>query len=216
MIPQLFTNGRTAEWRSPKGNVRYIYAKLYDKAHEIELHDLPRIARTCGEDSDEYRYLKSVRDYCLDAGVVRYEQELKSDFLRRIDCAFWGLFDPATLKQVHNDFLAIDERLQVTAMTYECVSERLIRLGIVDSTKAANTTSHYAIQWMHGAEFDLSKSAVKTHRARLRKIGIDIARPCDLSRHSPVYIRKAQEIQVTSLPVPDWYQLPARHQLKVA
>lgn len=216
MIPQLYTNGRTADWKTVKGNARHIYPTIYDKAHEIGLHDLPKIARACGTDSPEYKYLESVQSYCRSAGVVRFEQKLKSEFLRRIDCAFWGLFNPDTLKQVHTEFLSIDERLQVTAMTYENISDRLIRLGVVDSTKAAMTTSQYAIQWMHGAEFDLSKSAVKTHRARLRKLGIDIARPCDISRHSPVYIRKAQEIQVSSLPVPDWYQMPARHQLKAA
>lgn len=217
MIPQLYTNGRTADWKSKMGNARHIYPTIYDKANEIDLHDLPKIARAYGENSPEFQYLKSVRDYCYASGVVRFEQKLKSEFLRKLDCCFWGLFNPSKLKAIHSEFLAIDERLQVTAMTYENISERLTRLGIVDSTKAALTTAQYAMQWMHGTEFDLSKSAVKIHRARLRKIGIDIGRPCDISRHSPVYIRKAQEIKVSSLPVPDWYQLPSNRQLlKVA
>lgn len=53
----------------------------------------------------------------------------------------------------------------------------LLEKGIVNSIAAANATLVYAIQWMEGVEFDLSKSAVKVHRARLRKIGLDIGKP---------------------------------------
>lgn len=214
-VPQLYTNGRTVDWKSQKGNARMIYPTIYDKAHEIDLHQLPKIKKSLGVESPEYLYLKSVRDYCSANGVVRFEQKLKSEFLRKNNLAFWGLFKESDLDTIHQEFLAIDEKLQVTAMTFENISERLIRLGIVESTKAANTTAMYAIQWMTGMEFDQGKSQVKIHRSRLRQIGIDIARPCDLSRHSPVYIRKSQEITVTSLPVPDWYQLPNPSHLKL-
>ena len=215
-IPQLYTNGKTVDWKSPKGNARMVYACVYDKAHEINLHQLPKIKRTSGEDSTEYRYLSKIRDYCLSLGVVRFEQKLKSEFLRKNKICFWGLFDETQLETIHKEFMSIDEKLQVTAMTIESISERLLRLAIVDSTRAANVTGMYAIQWMTGQKFDTNKSQVKIHRARLRKIGIDICRPCDLSRHNPVYIRKTQEIKVSSLPVPDWYQLPQTNFLKVA
>lgn len=48
---------------------------------------------------------------------------------------------------------------------------------ITPSLPSANATFVYAVQWREGASFDLAKSAVKVHRARLRKLGIDIARP---------------------------------------
>ncbi|OWP50069.1 phage/plasmid replication domain-containing protein [Pseudomonas nitroreducens] len=48
---------------------------------------------------------------------------------------------------------------------------------ITPSVPSANATFVYAVRWREGATFDLSKSAVKVHRARLRKLGIDIARP---------------------------------------
>ena len=54
---------------------------------------------------------------------------------------------------------------------------RLITEKVVSSDTAANATLVYAIKWMEGVEFDLSKSAVKVHRARLRKIGLDIGKP---------------------------------------
>ena len=215
-IPQLYTNGKTVDWKSTKGNARMVYACIYDKAHEIDLHQLPKIKRKSGEDSTDYKYLSHIRDYCLEQGVVRFEQKLKSEFLRKNNLCFWGFFNESDLQTIHNEFMSIDEKLQVSAMTIEGISERLFRLGIVDSTRAANSSALYAIQWMSGQRFDLNKSQVKIHRARLRKIGIDIGRPCDISRHSPVYIRKSQDIKVSSLPVPDWYQLPKTNFLKVA
>jgi hypothetical protein len=220
-IPQLYTNGATVDWKSHKGNARMIYACAYDKANEIELHQLPKIRRLYGENtpdgekSPEVIQLLRIRDYCIKYGVVRFEQKLKSEFLRKNKLQFWGLFSESDIAPFHREFLSIDERLQVTAMTLESISEKLIRLGIVESTKAANTTSMYAIQWMNGQDFDTSKAQVKVHRARLRKIGIDICRPCDLSKHAPVYIRKAQEIKVSSLEVPGWYQLPTVNHLKL-
>ncbi|MEQ9727125.1 phage/plasmid replication protein [Pseudomonas sp. WHRI 8822A] len=40
---------------------------------------------------------------------------------------------------------------------------------------ALNTTSAYALRWAAGEKFDQAKSSFKVHRARLRKVGIDIA-----------------------------------------
>ena len=57
------------------------------------------------------------------------------------------------------------------------VVERLQSQGIVSQTKALYTTATYFQLWREGKSFDLSKKSVQTHRARLRKIGIDIAVP---------------------------------------
>lgn len=214
-IPRLHTNGCTVDWLSAKGKASLIYPSVYNKAHELRLHSLPKIARKFGEESAEHRDLTRVIEFCEQHGVTRHEQKLKSAFLRRHDFRFYGLFDPARLQPFHDEFLAIDERLQVTAMTLETIADKLLRLGIVASTKAANTTTMYALQWMSGKRFDLSNANVKRHRARLRQIGIDIADTCDLTRHSPVQIRKAMEIVVGDLPVPHWYQLPAVQPLRL-
>jgi Phage X family len=214
-IPRLHTNGNTVDWLSSRGKASLIYPSVYNKAAELRLHQLPKIARAFGPESAEYRHLLRVIDFCDSHGVSRHEQKLKSAFLRRHDFRFWGLFDPSALKPFHDDFLALDERLQVTAMELETIADKLLRLGIVTSTKAANTTTLYAMQWMAGKRFDLSNSNVRTHRARLRQIGIDIADACDISRHSPVQIRKAVEITVRDLPVPEWYQLPSVQPLRL-
>lgn len=66
-----------------------------------------------------------------------------------------------------------------------------------------------AMKWMHcpGISFDFKKSQMKTYRARLNRIGINIAQPYDVTRHSVVMIRRAEEI-VTSdvLELPEFYR----------
>ena len=209
-IGYLYPNGRTVAW-TPKGNGkggRLQYRKAYDKAFEMDQNLLPKIKREFGENSDEFRYVVKVRDYCATNGVVRMEQELKAEYLKREGLAFWGLFDEARFIGIHNEFLAIDERMKVTAMDIVTISEQLIAEGIVDTTRAANTTAMYAIQWMHGQAFDFHKSQVQTHAARLNRIGINIRNACDTSRFAPVFVRQCREVTKRELPMPTWYRRP--------
>ena len=162
----------------------------------------------------EYRYIKQVRDYCLHNGVVRFEQKVKSEYLRRNGLCFYGFIDFKKLEDLHYDFLQIDQRLKVNSMTLENISEQFINNEICTTVRAANCTVFYAFQWMHGAAMDLSKTQVRTHRARLRKIGIDIGIPCDISRFSPVAVKNIREVKVSNLMVPSWYENP-KSQLKL-
>lgn len=211
-IGYLFPNGRTVDWTASgkrKGGARLQYRKGYDKAFEMSENLLPKIKRLFGEDSDEYRYVSDLRDYCTAHGVVRFEQELKAEFLAREGLRFYGYFPEAKFRTIHNEFLRTDERLQVTAMDLQTISQTLISNEICSSVLAANTTAMYAYNWMNGQTFDFSKSSVKTHRARLRKIGIDIANQCDHSRFTPVIVAQAREVTKTfDLPVPSWYRSP--------
>lgn len=216
-IPRLHTNGKTCDWvtKAGKGG-RLIYPSVYNKAFELELHALPKIKRKFGDDSVEYKYLLEIIDWCKSHGVVRFEQKLKSEFLRRYNLNFYGLFDESEFRNTHEQFLNIDQQLQVEHMSLETITARLIREGICDSTRAANATTLYAIQWMHGHTFDLSKTQVKTHRARLRKIGIDIALACDISKFSLVHVKHSRLVEVKSLPMPDWYKKPFVNHLQIA
>ncbi|WP_019098616.1 phage/plasmid replication domain-containing protein [Pseudomonas putida] len=217
-IGYMYPNGRTVAW-TPKGNGkggRLQYRKAYDKAFEMTENLLPKIKREFGESSSEYAYVVQVRDYCTANGVVRMEQELKAEYLKREGLAFWGLFDEARFIGIHNEFLAIDERMKVTAMDIVTISEQLIAEGIVDTTRAANTTAMYAIQWMHGQAFDFHKSQVQTHAARLNKIGINIRNACDTSRFAPVFVRQCREVTKRELPVPSWYRRPSHLHLVAA
>lgn len=215
-IPRLHTNGKTVDWLTPKGNGGMIYPCVYDKAYEIKLHSLTKLERKYGKESQEVKYLNQVINYCKNNGVVRHELKLKSSFLRRTNLRFYGLFNQNKFKKIHKEFIDIDKKLKVTKMNIEMINERLISLGICNSMKAANTTTFYVMQWMHGKQYDLSNRNVQKHRARLRKIGIDIASACDLERFSPVYVISAKEIQVSDLPIPIWYQKPAVNHLHIA
>jgi hypothetical protein len=215
MIPRLHTNCKTVDWLNSKGEGAWIYPSVYNKANELALHALPTIKRRFGVDSSEYQYLLNVINYCKTMGVVRFEQKLKSDYLRKHDLNHYGLVDESVFKTLHEEFLTLDQKIQVEAMNLESISEQLIRKNICDNTKAANMTTIYAIQWMHGQQFDFNKSQVKTHRARLRKIGIDIALPCDLTKFSLVNVRDTRTIEIKNLPIPDWYQRPKTNFLSV-
>lgn len=215
MRGHLHPNGQTTDWRSKNDKARLIYSSAYNKAHDIRERLLPKVKRRFGEHSEEYRYLMSVHEFCIEQGIVRMEQKFRREFIRDNNAQFYGLGKLDGLYQEHDVFLNVDKKLQVTAMDIENIAEKLLRLGYVSSVKAANTTAYYAYQWMNGAHFDFDKSQVKTHRARLRKIGIDIAMPCDLSRFSPVLVKEVREIEVRTVSAPDWYRMPQVPTLKL-
>lgn len=211
-LANLYADGCTVDWQA-----RDQYRKAYDKATAIAKFLLPKARRNFGDESSEAQYLRDLIAYCKAHGVVRMEQELKREYLLREGLAWWGLFDEERLKKVHGEFLAIDERLTVTAMDFETISEHLVSQGVVDNTKAANTTAQYALAWIGGKSFDLGKSQVKIMRARLRQIGIDIANPCDTSRFTPVvHVASRDVIPVDVLPMPSFYRRPAGHLQLVA
>lgn len=207
-VPRLHTNGMTVDWLSKAGNARDMYPKYYNKANELRLHLLPTIKRRFGEHSDEYRYVVSVIDYCAAQGAVRMEQKLRSGFLKKNQLQHWGLSDYSQLEKIHNEFIHIDDKLKVSAMNIQTLTETLLMEGICPNTKAANITALYAINWMNGEKFEDSKSQVKIHRARLRKIGIDILKPCNLLVFSPVIVKEVIEIQRKPLTPPSFYRYP--------
>jgi len=209
----LYPNGRTTTWQTEQGKARLQGRKAYDKAYEIMVHLVKDYKRTYGENSPEYNYALQLKNYCEEEGVARFEQRFGAELLQRLGLKWWGLdFSEIKLHQLHNEFLNIDSTLQVNAMDFETIAQRLLTLNIVDTTRAANTTAIYAQQWMHGHVFDLSKSQVREHRARLRKIGIDIGQPFDITRHgaiSPIIVTRNEPIRINkSLTPPSWYQMP--------
>lgn len=82
----------------------------------------------------------------------------------------------------------------------------MISRGVVKDVRAANMTAYYVHAWMHGERFDLKKSQIKIHRARLRKIGIDIALEYDASKTPGVVIHNMREISMQETVMPDWYR----------
>lgn len=206
--PYLYPNGRSVDWRTKSGSTSLVYPTVYDKANNLKEKNLNKIIKTFGENSSEHKYLQTLIEYCQINGVVRFEQKLKNEYLRRNNMRFWGLANYDQLENLQNQFLDIDQKLTVTAMNMETISEHLIAEGVVDNTKASITTAMYAYLWMQGQEFDFTKSSVKTHRARLRKIGIDIATPCNISQFQPVVVKNVRKIDRQTLTAPVWYKQP--------
>ncbi|MGY4025875.1 phage/plasmid replication domain-containing protein [Aeromonas rivuli] len=207
-IPRLHSNGFSVDWLSKQGNAALIYPTVYAKGNELELHSLGKIARNFGDDSDEMRHIQNLISYAYAVGMVRFELKLKNRFLKRANLLYWGLSDYTQLESLITEFTQIDQKLSVTAMDFETISGRLLSSGIVETTRAANTTAMYAIQWMHGHSFDIDKKAVQTHRARLRKIGIDIASRCNVSKFSPIFVTACREVKSNILTPPSWYEMP--------
>jgi len=205
----LYPNGRTVTWTTQgagKG-ARLQYRKAYDKAFDIADKLVPAMRRQFGDESPELAYANQLLDYCQREGVIRFEQELKSEYLARENLRYWGLIDESRFQSIHGEFLALDSRLKVTAMDIASVSEQLLLEKVVDTTRAANTTALYAIQWASGQRFDQSKRQFKEHAARLNRIGIDIRTPHDITRNSLVFVREAREVTpVKNLVPPAWYQ----------
>lgn len=206
----LYPNGRTVAW-TPKGNGkggRLQYRKAYDKAFEMDQNILPKIKRLYGDQSPEFAYVSRVRNYCAEQGVVRMEQELKSEFLQRECLSYWGLINERRFAELHDEFLKIDERLKVTAMDIVSISGQLVAEGICPNLRSARTTAGYALEWMTGAQLDFKKRQVNEHAAKLNGIGINIRNACDTSRFAPVFVRQCREINKQPLAMPTWYQRP--------
>lgn len=207
-VPRLHADGKTVDWLSKQGNARELYPSVYDKAHEILTKTLPNVKRKFGERSQEYKYVKELQSYCESQGVARFEQKLNSPYLKKHNLQFYGLSDYSHLDKLHKEFLNLDHKMKVSSMNIHTISETLINEGIVDTTRAANTTALYALNWMNGQKFDSTKSQVQTHRARLRKIGIDILKPCNLLIFSPVIVKEVIEINKQPLQPPSFYKHP--------
>lgn len=222
-IGHLYTNQQSVDWRSAKGNASLVYSTVYCKAFELETHALTK-AKSRGDEIATHKLLRVIR-YCQLYGVIRRESKIKSRKLRREGLQYYGLdknlataaringnkkqtSQDNAIKGIHTQLMKVGEKLKVDHMDIQTIAQTLITENIVDSTRSANTTAFYAHLWMHGQPIDLAKSQAKTHRARLRKIGIDIGRPCDITRISPVIVKHVEEITIKELPIPDWYDLP--------
>lgn len=209
---RLHSDGKTVDWISILGNARDLYASVYNKAYELRLHTLPLIKRKFGLLSDEYQYLSDLIDYCDSQGVARSELKFNYPFLKKHNYCYYGLFDISSLFSLFslfNDFISIDSVLQVTSMDIRTITQTLIEQNICTNTKSANLTALCALNWMNGQVFDLDNRQNQRYRARLRKIGIDIARPYNLLTFSPVIVKKVVELEKRPLQPPSFYRYPA-------
>lgn len=200
----LYPNGQTVDWKSDRGNAPLVYCNAYNKSYELEKHALAKAERA----GQCLGYLRRVIAYCQRLGVVRLESKIKGRKLSRENLRHYGLVSEQSLFDIHKALINLDQNLKVENLEMETIAGKLISEKIVDSTRAANTTAMYFMLWLNGQSMDTARTQVRLHRSRLRKIGIDIGRPCDIAKFSPVTVKKCQEIKVEELAIPHWYQLP--------
>lgn len=211
-IGRLYPNGKTVDWTTTGNSkgARLQYRKAYDKGNDMRIKHLPKVLRAFGENSTEYKYAQDLANYAIKTGIVRFEQELKNEYLSREKLCYWGLFDESQFKRLHDEFLSVDQRLKVTKMDMVSIAQQLLLEGVVDTPRAANVTASYALLWMHGQEVVCSQRSFETHAARLNRIGINIRNTCDLSAFSTVFIREMKEINpVKGIAPPAWYKRPS-------
>ena len=66
--------------------------------------------------------------------------------------------------------------------------------------------------WASGKELGLKSRQYETHRARLRKIGIDIANPCDVEKFPRLLeLSLVKIIMVRPFKAPDFYQISKQY-----
>ena len=215
-VGRLHTNGLTTDWLSAKGNSNLIYPSCYIKHEEMLLNSYTKIKNKF-EGSEEFEYYKKVLNHCEENGVVRFEQKLHSRFLQRENLQFWGISDFSALGKlgkVQEDFLNMPKSLQVTKMTRQNIAEQLLFSGVVDNPRQARTTADYAMRWAEGDDLlDVAERTFNRHRARLRKIGIDIATLCDIEKFQCTRVISTKEIMLCDYKAPDFYQYPSVIQL---
>lgn len=205
-IPRLHTNGMTCDWLSKLGNANLIYPSVYCKSNDLLIHSMKKTENKFGKDSEQYKYLNILYEYLVIEGIVRFELKLNSRYLQRYDLCYWGHSEFEKLNILLNEFISLPERLSVTNMDIKTVASELLEKGIVETTRAAHTTAFYAYSWTLGERFDLSKKQVQTHRARLRKIGIDIADEYNVSLFPSVVVKNIREITPYIVEKPNWYR----------
>lgn len=208
---RLHPDGKTTDWLSDLGNAREIYPSVYDKAHELAKHALPNIKRKFGDTSDEYNYLNQIIEYCRINGVTRHELKLNSPYLKKHNLCYYGLSDFSSLSSIFSEFMDIDQKLKVNHMDLITITQSLLDNGICANTKSANAIALYAINWMNGKSYTdeikaATNGALLRARAALRKIGIDIAKPCNILTFSPVIVREVKEITRQPLKEPSFYR----------
>lgn len=134
----------------------------------------------------------------------------KAVYLQRENLCYWGISDFSVLENLQKEFTDMYKKLNVSEIKLETIAEQLVSNGVVDSLRKANTSAFYAMRWSSGEDLsNLSSATFKRHRANLRKIGIDIANPCDVEKFQAVRVISCENIVVRPFKAPDFYQFPS-------
>lgn len=204
--PNLFPNGMTCGWGYGSS---WALNKLYCKAWELKEHLRKDKRKKTGVEPEQLIYIEKLISFCEKNGVVRDEMSMKQMFLKKHDLQFYGKVTEAEFYPHLNDIENAMKTIQINHDEHKSIADQLLEAGIVNSRQAANATQSYAIMWQNGMNLReiLKERQFYEHKARLKKIGIDVAQTFDVTRLCPT-LRRSEVIEVQPLQVPDWYQLP--------
>lgn len=204
--PKFYPNGMTCNWGEASV---WSMTKLYCKAFELQAH-LKKDKRKKNSTTPEQReYIDKLISYCEKEGVVREEHSLRQKLLKRHNLQFYGIVTEQDFLVHLTDIENAMKTLHATHDIHESIAHQLLTAGAVDTLRKANITMSYFSLWQNGTNLRevLSERQFYEHKARLKKIGIDIARPFDVSRMCPT-LKRSEVIHVKPLDIPDWYHKP--------
>lgn len=200
--PKLYPDGYSCYWGEGS---EWLLIKLYTKAIELQRHR--KKAHAVGE--DHQRYIDRLIRYCEEYGVVRLEYSLRQKLLKRNNLQFYGLINEQDFFSHITHFEEAMKTITISHDEHQSIAHQLLDAGAVDTARQANTTMNYFTLWQNGIDLrtTLKSSQYYEHKARLKKIGIDISHQFDITRMCPT-LRRSKAIDVGMLSVPPWYQLP--------
>ncbi|AYO04454.1 phage/plasmid replication protein, II/X family [Vibrio parahaemolyticus] len=200
--PKLYPDGYSCYWGEGS---EWLLIKLYTKAVELQRHR----KKAHNVDEDTQRYIDKLITYCENNGVVRLEYSLRQKLLKRHNLQFYGLTEEQDFFTHIKHFEEAMDTITISHDEHLSVAQQLLQSGAVDTVRKANTTMNYFTLWQNGVDLrsTLNRSQFYEHKARLKKIGIDVGQQFDVTRMCPT-LRRSKVIDVQSLTAPSWYQLP--------
>ncbi|OEE73172.1 phage/plasmid replication protein, II/X family [Vibrio splendidus] len=207
--PKLYPDGTSCYWGEGS---EWEVIKLYTKGVELRRH----MKKVKNLDADTLNYIDQLIEYCEINGVVRLESSLRQKLLKRYNLQFYGYVEEHDFLPHLQNFENAMNTISVSHDHHETIAQQLLSCGVVDTVRKANTTMNYFTLWQNGTDLreTLNRSQFYEHKARLKKIGIDIGQQFDVSRMCPT-LKRSKEIEVQPLLVPAWYQLPKAAQSNV-
>lgn len=202
-VGHLYSNHCTVNWGEGS---EYKMTSIYDKENDLARQRKKRLKNASDED---VKYYDDLIILCRENGVAREEHKFKRLFLSKNNLKFYGLFKDSDFQPYLKNVDDVLSRCEVTGMKQKSIADQLLAKEIVKTRQAANATQCYASMWMDGDDLHshLGRSQWFEHKSRLKKIGLDITSPFDVTRMAPVLIQR-KVIEVSVLSAPSWYRQP--------
>jgi len=158
---------------------KYRYTKIYLKGDEIRAH----------KKNSASVYAQKIAEYCDEAGVVRFETELKSRLLRQNGIGWLGTISEDGLTEIF------------TAHREAAMRQDIETMDIKELSKAAQKTYAMYLAGMDHRSI-MSPATWYRHRNEILKVGVDIAVDTGVTGD----VQPTRVIRLTDVKPPSWYE----------